>query len=1209
MPDGYSILNNAGEGTGTLLVTDEEDENDTRHWPDETRSMSPSVGEDVVRTGEASRLRRRGAVHGRRPQLSYVSLICGAPLPWRFKFKESYGVEPKRTSSLRSLNQRYESLKSHPSSSKDLTLEFPSTGCRSTLTSRAYVSSSHQVYSASAPLQNVAIVNKSYLDEEQKRTVVELLVDSWGQFDWQGSMSNDSGNIIGFRYAPATFDEQGTPIDNCMGPSGYMPKERFAFFPSAITSSKPYDFTTQQHYSNSYHWRYLEPLSTTTTTINFYSRPSEYSPRNQDCDNGDARPFQYHHPTSFLQGRSDTIIDPRTSLSILSVPPSISPLDPIHHGAWDDPLSRASHEPQLQPDNSWATWYPDPAYATDDDEEHIGEIELSEAISILRTTHGDIVPRLQLPLAPSSDQSYTIDHAVAMYHSEEEDVSRMRASSDLLLQGQHAPNVPQVGDEHVAFGSNTPPVLIEEQTSSDNQHGYAQMDFTPIPEQRRSLTLPDVLMLDDLHADDSQVHDESERVHDIIFQEPDSTPVMQQDAEIEQMPEQVSANSTNIFTISSTSTLPTPLPIAYESPATIVDVEGNNERTDEMENVGILVEVPPPPLSSTSEFGSAVIVPSLVDPAGIGSSPRPVTSDSFPTSLYLPIQPIHSVEDSNNDVPGNSVAPSNAPSQRVDEPDNAVILDVKDEFPSSIPSVSYQLYTPPLPLSTPQALAPSLPPSPSPSSSILPSDSFPLLTFADPIEDESPWDGIHAEVPVLADTDDLETGSPPNFATAVSTLRNDNDVLQSHFEEAGLSEHGLRNETSRSTIDDSPVASQSHPDPSPPSPTDLAITAPASQPQPLPENSPAHTSRETIPMLSLVSRRLSDYASPTSSASSQRRSSSRRSWRTPRELLESPQSAGPVNEDDASVSVSRSHRELSSVSRGGTDYGGETRSSASARRIRGDSRIRRRRLSSSSRRESRISATSAFYNPPSDTMRFSGRSQVSTTTSGIQFQQRIGDILHRFPGINPSPELIRRGSLPNIDRPRLTNLVRRDSLPVLSIMRREPLTDLTTTFQQRGPMSSAIGVPDSSHPRSRPSTRHRSAVSVRHHGYERPGYELSNPQLHQYDAEHEERLVSEHESNAINNDNSDPEEALTPRPRRHATMPVFIPTPPSDSDSESEDNIQNGERMSNRRGSNPVPWMPWEWCWQDQRRIPLESGLQIEVHTTQLLPESDKEDE
>ncbi|GJJ10864.1 hypothetical protein Clacol_005092, partial [Clathrus columnatus] len=97
------------------------------------------------------------------------------------------------------------------------------------------------------------------------------------------------------------------------------------------------------------------------------------------------------------------------------------------------------------------------------------------------------------------------------------------------------------------------------------------------------------------------------------------------------------------------------------------------------------------------------------------------------------------------------------------------------------------------------------------------------------------------------------------------------DVLRSHFEKAGLSEHGLRNEVGRSTVDGSPVASQSHPDPNSPSPTDLATTAPASQPQPKPENSPAQTSLETISMLSLVSRRLSDYASPTSSASSQRR--------------------------------------------------------------------------------------------------------------------------------------------------------------------------------------------------------------------------------------------------------------------------------------------------------------------------------------------------
>lgn len=186
----YSAFNNAREGILIAEFTDDEEENDQSYGPSEIRSIARNVGEDVVRTGEASRLRRRGAVHGRRPQLPYVTLVCGAPLPWRFKFNQPDDIKPMRPSSLRSLMQRYESLKSRPSSpssaSQDLSLEFPSTGCRAVLTNRAYVSPTHHVYSAQIATGSVRRVDRSYLDMEQRSTLVEVLMNSWGQLDWQG---------------------------------------------------------------------------------------------------------------------------------------------------------------------------------------------------------------------------------------------------------------------------------------------------------------------------------------------------------------------------------------------------------------------------------------------------------------------------------------------------------------------------------------------------------------------------------------------------------------------------------------------------------------------------------------------------------------------------------------------------------------------------------------------------------------------------------------------------------------------------------------------------------------------------------------------------------------------------------------------------------------------------------------------------------------
>lgn len=59
--------------------------------------------------------------------------------------------------------------------------------------------------------------------------------------------------------------------------------------------------------------------------------------------------------------------------------------------------------------------------------------------------------------------------------------------------------------------------------------------------------------------------------------------------------------------------MPTHLPISYDSPASISDIEANNYDTGEVESIGILVEVDPPPQNVTSSFGSVVVVPSLVD--------------------------------------------------------------------------------------------------------------------------------------------------------------------------------------------------------------------------------------------------------------------------------------------------------------------------------------------------------------------------------------------------------------------------------------------------------------------------------------------------------------------------------------------------------------------------------------------------------------------
>lgn len=372
-----------------------------------------------------------------------------------------------------------------------------------------------------------------------------------------------------------------------------------------------------------------------------------------------------------------------------------------------------------------------------------------------------------------------------------------------------------------------------------------------------------------------------------------------------------------------------------------------------------------------------------------------------------------------------------------------------------------------------------------------------------------------------------------------------------------------------------------------------------------------------------ISRRLSRHASHTPASSlSQGRSSSRRSWRTPRELLESPASVRPADENDVDHSPVRARsRSLSrgshSITPSDGGYSRELHPSVSvSRRVRGQSRIRRRRLSSSSRRESRLSSppTSSgptFHaRPPSHLLRHSARPQLTASTTGTQGQLRMGDSLRRLPGLAAGSELTRRGSLPNIDRPRLAGLVRRDSLPVLS-MQREPLADLTATFHQREfvPIVPRVLGSDSNTRAQLLSLMDQRPMSSQRHMGERVVFDVSSSRGVEYGPvdrhAQEDNLNLEQENEPIN----DLEDALTPRPRRHMTMPVFIPpSPPSDSDSELEDNNQDNDRAPFVYGPTFVPWMPWEWCWQGGQQNSSDNRLQIEVRATEIAGESDKED-
>jgi hypothetical protein len=146
----------------------------------------------LLRTGEVSRLRRRGALHGRRPSPpSYVSLTCGAKLGgWRFKFSTSVeeNTDPFLIARRTSKHQHQQEDQSP--------IEFPSTGCNARLTEQAYTSSNSSVYKAEGgSVRGVLPVEALYLDEEQKALVEGLVCESFGTWQW-GPLACEEWSVL-----------------------------------------------------------------------------------------------------------------------------------------------------------------------------------------------------------------------------------------------------------------------------------------------------------------------------------------------------------------------------------------------------------------------------------------------------------------------------------------------------------------------------------------------------------------------------------------------------------------------------------------------------------------------------------------------------------------------------------------------------------------------------------------------------------------------------------------------------------------------------------------------------------------------------------------------------------------------------------------------------------------------------------------------------
>lgn len=139
--------------------------------------MNVSDNDDLIRgAGDASRLRRRGALHRTshpsRQHASYVVLTCGRKLPACFQFT-THAQDPSPLPVPSS------------STSSGFTLTPTSTGCGAPLTTRAYYNPAHPLYSSSSYVQsNIGVLEQYYLSAEQKSVAERLMRTAWGKFEW-----------------------------------------------------------------------------------------------------------------------------------------------------------------------------------------------------------------------------------------------------------------------------------------------------------------------------------------------------------------------------------------------------------------------------------------------------------------------------------------------------------------------------------------------------------------------------------------------------------------------------------------------------------------------------------------------------------------------------------------------------------------------------------------------------------------------------------------------------------------------------------------------------------------------------------------------------------------------------------------------------------------------------------------------------------------
>ncbi|GJJ07074.1 hypothetical protein Clacol_001273 [Clathrus columnatus] len=722
-----------GQGNFVLVApfTDDEDENNPPNYfsgVSNPEPLSPILDEEVItRTGEASRLRRRGALHGRRRQLTYVTLSCGVELPWRFKFEGYTGEKNLGRWNSQTVLTTTPLLQPRNGSirSGKLPLEYPSTGCRAILTNNATILSYQNVYSATEPVDSVRAVDEIYVDEEQKemvKEVLEVLAGVCHSTEWKPVACCQCGNVVGFRYSQTLADQHGHHSED---PYGRVTINRFAFFPSTVTSSKPYNFAEGKFYSESSSERppQFQPIPTSGADPTLRTRSPRsldslrFEPLHRDIlppQDGSA-PIQVRLPST-SRNQSSTHLSNTRPMSSENLLPSI-PEGPS--------ATESTHQDNA--DIIWGRWLPNPyAYSSDTENGEAIERELerrrlglSEAISILQTTH----------------QEFMAGHQDS-YDGLEESESRPRVGDAIPLR-----------NEGISEDINQPSVS-DEPTQVSNPYPYTHLSSSaPVP-----------LSISTRTQDAGRLEQHTSNGN----HSPSSTPFLMSEPLTTtnndfSLSTPLLAVSANARSSDQTLPLPTHLPISYDSPAAISDIEASNSDTGAVENVGIMVEVAPPPQNFTSNLGSAAVVPSLIGQSNDASRPtqRNAVESTHPTT-----SPNHSSLDEqetndstiinfgfdtsaqlyptmNQQYPGFEPKIENLFNMEVMAGQLPNVVGEAGSFgPQLTNSNVFQEYTPSLSPLSPGALAtPSLPYSPT-SSVPLPPTLLPLIEILDSIEME-----------------------------------------------------------------------------------------------------------------------------------------------------------------------------------------------------------------------------------------------------------------------------------------------------------------------------------------------------------------------------------------------------------------------------------------------------------------------------------------